>query len=161
MLAFSVWSAPAALATGLASLMVLRAMMGFADGAYTPPSIIATLEASHPTRHGRNLGIQQMMMPLFGLGLAPIIVTQLLHGRRLALDLPLVSIPGIVVAFLLYRVLRNPSPELAAEHTLTHDASPHKLDRRLSVSQRAAQHGRNALLAHLPSSSPARSCRTT
>lgn len=126
MLAFSVLVGASGLATGLASLMVLRAMMGFADGAYTPPSIIATLEASHPTRHGRNLGIQQMMMPLFGLGLAPIIVTQLLHVVDWRWIFPLVSIPGIVVAFLLYRVLRNPSPELAAEHTLTHDASPHK-----------------------------------
>ena len=46
MLAFSVLVGASGLATGLASLMVLRAMMGFADGAYTPPSIIATLEAS-------------------------------------------------------------------------------------------------------------------
>lgn len=126
MLAFSVLVGASGLATGLVSLMILRAMMGLADGAYTPPSIIATLEASHPTRHGRNLGIQQMMMPLFGLGLAPIIVTQLLHVVDWRWIFPLVSIPGLVVAFLLYRVLRNPSPELAAEHTATHDAAPHK-----------------------------------
>jgi MFS family permease len=71
MLAFSVLVGLSGLATGLGSLLVLRALMGFADGAYTPTSIVATLEASRPTRHGLNLGIQQMMLPLFGLGLAP------------------------------------------------------------------------------------------
>ena len=59
------------------------------------------------------------MMPLFGLGLAPIIVTQLLHVVDWRWIFPPRLDPGIVVAFLLYRVLRNPSPELAAEHTLT------------------------------------------
>lgn len=126
MLAFSVLVGASGLATGLVSLLILRTMMGLADGAYTPPSIIATLEASRPSRHGLNLGIQQMMLPLFGLGLAPIIVTQLLHVVDWRWIFPLVSIPGLIVAFLLYRVLRNPTPERAAEHTLTHDATPHK-----------------------------------
>lgn len=67
-----------------------------------------------------------MMLPLFGLGLAPILVTQLLHVVDWRWIFPLVSIPGLVVAFLLYRVLRDPSPERAAVHTATHDPSSHK-----------------------------------
>jgi MFS family permease len=110
----------------LGSLLILRALMGFADGAYTPTSIVATLEASKPTRHGRNLGIQQMMMPLFGLGLAPIIVTQLLKVVDWRWIFPLVAVPGLLIAFALYRVLRNAPPEAAAAHTATHDAIPHK-----------------------------------
>jgi len=94
MVAFSILVGASGLATGLVSLMILRAMMGLADGAYTPPSIIATLEASRPSRHGLNLGIQQMMLPLFGLGLAPIIVTQLLHVIDWRWIFPLVSIPA-------------------------------------------------------------------
>ncbi|MFM0619760.1 hypothetical protein PQR37_37515 [Paraburkholderia nemoris] len=61
----------------MGTLILTRAVMGFAAGAYTPTSIAATLEASKPTWHGRNIGIQQMALPLFGLGLAPILVTQL------------------------------------------------------------------------------------
>ena len=126
MVAFSILVGASGLATGLVSLMILRAVMGVADGAYTPPSIVATLEASPPARHGLNLGIQQAMLPLFGLGLAPIIVTQLLHVVDWRWIFPLVSIPGLVVAFLLYRILRDPAPEVAAMHTATHDASGHK-----------------------------------
>ena len=50
--AFSVLVGASGLATGLGTLLLTRAMMGFADGAFTPPSIVATLEASKPTRHG-------------------------------------------------------------------------------------------------------------
>ena len=125
MVAFSILVGLSGVATGLGSLLILRAMMGFADGAYTPTSIVSTLEASKPTRHGRNLGIQQMMMPLFGLGLAPIIVTQLLEVVDWRWIFPLVAIPGLLTAYALYRVLRNALPEAAAAHTATHDASPH------------------------------------
>lgn len=126
MLGFSILVGASGLANGVASLLIVRALMGFADGAYTPPSIIATLEASRPARHGLNLGIQQMMLPLFGLGLAPIIVTQLLHVVDWRWIFPLVAVPGLVITFLMYRVLRNASPELAAAHTATHDASSHE-----------------------------------
>ena len=56
---FSLLAGLSGLATGVGSLILIRAVMGFAEGAYTPASIIATLDASRPTRHGRNIGIQQ------------------------------------------------------------------------------------------------------
>ena len=75
---FSLLAGFSGLATGAVSLMAIRALMGFAEGAYTPASIVATLDASKPTRQGLNIGIQQTALPLFGLGIAPILVTQLL-----------------------------------------------------------------------------------
>ncbi len=53
--------------------------MGFSDGAYTPASIAATLDAAPPSRHGLAIGIQQMMLPARGLGLAPLAVNAMLH----------------------------------------------------------------------------------
>ena len=53
------------LATGLMGLVAVRLVMGFADGAFTPASISATIEASPPERHGRNIGLQQMTLTLF------------------------------------------------------------------------------------------------
>jgi MFS family permease len=67
------------LAAGLGGLVAVRVVMGLADGAYTPTSIAATIEASAPHRHGLNIGIQQMMLPLCGLGLAPLLVAGLLR----------------------------------------------------------------------------------
>jgi predicted MFS family arabinose efflux permease len=123
---FSLLAGLSGLATGVGTLILIRAVMGFAEGAYTPASIVATLDASKPTRHGRNIGIQQMALPLFGLGLAPILVTQLLKFLPWHSIFAIVSIPGLVIAFLLWKVLRNTRASTAALHTATHDTAEHK-----------------------------------
>ncbi|WP_371858284.1 MFS transporter [Pseudomonas sp. ERMR1:02] len=104
---FSLLAGLSGLATGVGALLLIRAVMGVAEGAFTPTSIAATAEASHPKRLGMNIGIQQSFFPLLGLGLAPIVATQLL------LIVPswrwvfvLVSVPGFLIAWALYRVLR-------------------------------------------------------
>lgn len=106
---FSLLAGFSGLASGVGGLLLIRAVMGVAEGAFTPTSIAATAEASHPSRLGMNIGIQQAFFPLLGLGLAPIIATQLL------LVVPswrwvfvLVSVPGFLLAWALYKVLREP-----------------------------------------------------
>ena len=123
---FSLLAGFSGLATGVGSLMLIRALMGFFEGAYTPASIVATLDASKPSRQGMNVGIQQMALPLFGLGIAPVLVTQLLKVVEWHWIFAIVSIPGLIVAYLLYRSLRDADPATAAKHTATHDATPHK-----------------------------------
>ena len=125
MVIFSLLVGISGLATGLISLLVIRALMGLADGAYTSPSIIATLAASKPTRHGLNVGIQQAALPLFGLGLAPIFVTQMLEIIDWRWIFALVTLPGLIVSFLLYKTLRTPTAETMAAHTESHDATEH------------------------------------
>jgi MFS family permease len=116
MVVFSLLAGLSGFAGGVGSLIIIRALMGFAEGAYTPASIIATLDASKPTRHGLNIGIQQTAMPLFGLGIAPIVVTQLLKVVPWHWIFGLVSIPGLIVAYLTYKVLRNAAPTRTAQH---------------------------------------------
>ena len=123
---FSLLAGFSGLATGVGSLMLIRALMGFFEGAYTPASIVATLDASKPSRQGMNVGIQQMALPLFGLGIAPVLVTQLLKVVEWHWIFAIVSIPGLIIAYLLYRSLRDADPAVAAKHTATHDATPHK-----------------------------------
>ena len=97
------------LAAGLMGLVLVRIMMGFADGAYTPPSISATLEASPLARHGLNIGIQQMMLPLVRAGAgAAGSSAQLLPHHRLALDFSMLfSMPGLLLALAEYGTLRR------------------------------------------------------
>jgi len=64
MIAFSVLSSLSGLASGFISLLLLRAAMGVAEGAFTPASIAANSEASLPARRGLNQGIQISMIPL-------------------------------------------------------------------------------------------------
>lgn len=126
MVLFSVLCGASGFAASVGALILIRALMGLFEGAYAPVSIIATIDASRPSLHGRNVGIQQMMMPLLGLCVAPILVTQLLKVVPWHWIFALGAIPGFIVAFLLYRVLRDSDVKTAARHTRTHDASRHK-----------------------------------
>ena len=125
-IAFSLLAGLSGLATGMLSLVMIRALMGLAEGASAPASIIATLDASKPTRHGRNIGIQQVASPLFGLGLAPILVTQLLKFLPWHLIFAVVTIPGLIVAFLLWKVLRNTKRSAAVKHTAVPNVATRK-----------------------------------
>jgi len=105
---FSLLSGFSGVAGGLASLLAVRALMGVAEGSFCPTSFAATADASHPKRRGFNLGLQQSGFALFGLALAPIIATQLLGVMTWRWVFALVSIPGLILGLLMYRVIREP-----------------------------------------------------
>lgn len=105
LLLFSLLIGASGLATGLVGLVVVRMVMGLADGAFTPPSISATLEASPPRRHGLNIGIQQMMMPLCGLALAPWLVGLLLPHMGWRWIFVIFAIPGLLLTIAVWRLL--------------------------------------------------------
>src|SRR5262249_27107696 len=85
--------------------ILVRVVMGFADGAYTPVSIAGTLEASAPQRSGRNIGIQQTMMPLFGLGLSPLFVAFALKYIEWRYVFLVFVLPGLLLAWAVWRVM--------------------------------------------------------
>lgn len=107
---FSALVAASGLATGLVSFLVIRGLMGFAEGSFVPASIVATVRASKPSRVGFTVGIQQMAAPLVGLGLGPIIAVGLLRvlpGWEWVFAV--VALPGFVVAYLMWHVIKVPS----------------------------------------------------
>jgi MFS family permease len=124
-LVFSLLAGLSGLATGIGGLMLIRAVMGISEGAFTPTALAATAECSHPARRGMNIGIQQAFFPILGLGLAPILATQLL------LVVPswrwvfvIVSLPGFLLAVAMYRYLRE-----------TRTATPQKAESRTAADQ--------------------------
>jgi MFS family permease len=103
-------------ATGLASLLLLRALVGLSEGAFAPAAIVAAARASKPSRVGLNIGLQQVALPLFGLGLGPVLAIRLLKV------LPswhwvfaIAAIPGLILAVLLARLLRADRPAATAQ----------------------------------------------
>lgn len=112
---FSLLIGASGLATGLAGLVLVRVLMGFADGAYMPASISAVFEASPPERHGRNIGIQQMVAAVSGLALAPLLVGLLLPVIDWRWIFSLFVIPGFIVAWLIRRTLPSAPRPTAAE----------------------------------------------
>jgi predicted MFS family arabinose efflux permease len=115
LLAFSLLSCFSGAATGLASLFLLRAAMGISEGMFCPASFAAVADASKPTRRGFNQGLQQSAFALVGLGLGPIIATQLLQYVNWRWVFTLVALPGFILAMLLWKVIREPSSIGAVE----------------------------------------------
>ncbi len=105
---FSLMSGLSGMATGLASLIAIRGLMGLMEGSYCPTSFTATAAPAHPSRRGFLQGIQQSGFALFGFGLGPIIATQLLKYGSWRQVFWVVAIPGFIVGALLYAVLREP-----------------------------------------------------
>jgi predicted MFS family arabinose efflux permease len=109
--AFSILSGLSGLATGFASLILIRAIMGFTEGSYCPTSFAATNEASEPRRRGFNLGMQQCTFALFGLGVGPILATQLMSivpSWRWVFWIA--AIPGLIVGAFMVWVIRDVAP---------------------------------------------------
>lgn len=106
LVAFSLMIGASGLAAGLTGLVLVRIVMGIADGAFTPASIAATIQLSPPERHGRNVGFQQTMLVLFGLGLSPLLVGALLrHGVDWRYIFSVFVIPGLIVAWRTWRII--------------------------------------------------------
>jgi predicted MFS family arabinose efflux permease len=109
MLGFSVLSGITGLAQGLTTLLMARALMGIMEGSFCPTSFAATAEASAPGRRGFNLGVQQSAFPLFGLALGPILATQLLKVVDWRWIFILVAVPGVILSFFIWRIIRDPA----------------------------------------------------
>ncbi len=106
---FSLLSGFSGMTSGLASLIMVRALMGMTEGSFCPTSFATTNDASKPSRRGFNLGLQQSTFPLFGLALGPIVATQLLAVTSWRGIFVLVAIPGLILAVLIARTIREPA----------------------------------------------------
>jgi predicted MFS family arabinose efflux permease len=111
---FSLMSAFSGVATGLVGLLVIRAIMGAAEGPVASTGVAVAVEASHPSRRGMNNGIFQCMISLFGLALGPIIATQLLQITSWRYVFMIVGMPGLILAIFMWFIVREPDTIAAA-----------------------------------------------
>jgi predicted MFS family arabinose efflux permease len=105
---FSVLSWLSGMVRSFAQLFVVRALMGVAEGP-TWSTITATVEESSATdRRGRNVGVVVSAAALVGLGLAPVLTTQIAAriGWRGAFFVA--GIPGLLLGTLLWKYVREP-----------------------------------------------------
>src|SRR5215203_4237115 len=113
---FSLLSALSGIATGLLSLLIIRAVMGLAEGPVASTGVAVAVEASHPKRRGLNNGIFQCMISLFGLALGPLIATRLLESYDWSAVFMIVGIPGVITAVLMGMVVREPAKRADTGH---------------------------------------------
>jgi MFS family permease len=99
------------LATGLVSLVLLRGLLGIAEGAYQSAGVSATVEASKPSRLGLNVGLEQMSGPLVGMAFCPVFVVWALKVvPSWHWVFVIVLVPGLIIAALQAKVLRPDRP---------------------------------------------------
>lgn len=108
-LVFSVLCGSTGLVTSLGTLLLIRAVMGVFEGAFVPVSIAAVVDASPARRVGRNTGLQQLVAPLIGSAMAPVLAVALLHVLPSWRWVFLVTaLPGLLCAWLIYIRLVEP-----------------------------------------------------
>lgn len=105
---FSLMSVFSGMVGGLVSLLVIRAVMGLAEGPVASIGVAVAVEASHPKRRGMNNGIFQCMISLMGNAIGPIIATQLLLVTEWRTVFMLVGLPGLIMAAAMFFVVREP-----------------------------------------------------
>jgi MFS family permease len=130
-LAFSLFAGLSGLATGLGTLLALRALTGLAEGTFLPACIVAATRASKPSRVGLNIGLLHMAAAFAGFTLAPLLATQLLkvlpswHWVFL-----IAAAPGIILAYCVRRVL-PPDPPPAPRRTIAAASQSSPTQRRI------------------------------
>jgi len=106
--AFSLLSWLSGMAHTFAQLLLIRALMGLAEGP-TWSVITALIEDSSPVgRRGRNIGLVVSAAALVGLSAAPILTTQVAArwGWRAAFFFA--GLPGLLSGFLIWRFVKEP-----------------------------------------------------
>jgi MFS family permease len=107
-LLFSLLSGLSGWATGLLSLLVIRSVMGVAEGAVASTGVAICTEASYPPRRGINQGFFQCAFALLGGALAPVLATQMLTFTTWRNVFLIVGVPGVIVALLVAFTIREP-----------------------------------------------------
>ncbi|MFY9529851.1 MAG: MFS transporter [Candidatus Acidiferrales bacterium] len=119
--AFSLLSWLSGIAHSFHQLLLVRALMGIAEGP-TWSIMTALIEESSPSsRRGRNIGIVVSAAALVGLAVAPVLTTQVAarFGWRWAFFVA--GIPGFVMGVLIWKFVKEPqrsSDREIADHTI-------------------------------------------
>lgn len=121
---FAVLSGLSALTTGFFSLLAARLLIGIAEGPVIPVKQAMVIAESRPDRRGLNMGIvQNCGAQLLGSLVGPILLVAIAQSNGWRTAFLAAGIPGIVVALLIRRFLREPvsqppSPETRTQNTL-------------------------------------------
>ena len=108
-LLFSLLSFAHGLAATFGSLLILRLLMGFAEGPIIPISSSILAQESSKERLGFNLGFTTgTSYGVFGGLLAPLLIVALANAFDWKTAFYLTIIPGLVIGFFIWKTVKNP-----------------------------------------------------
>lgn len=110
---FSLLSWLSGTAHSFRELLLVRALLGVAEGPAWSIMTALVEESSHPTRRGRNIGVVVSAAALVGLAVAPVLTTQVAarFGWRWAFFVS--GVPGLLLGFLIWKFVKEPQRKLA------------------------------------------------
>ncbi len=115
---FSLCSVVSGLAGSFLMLLGARMVMGAAEGPLMPISQSFAAAESSPERRGLNMGfVQNFGSNLFGSFVAPLVIVALANAFGWRRSFFLAALPGLLSAFLLWMLIREPKMELQAENS--------------------------------------------
>jgi MFS family permease len=106
--AFSFLSWLSGMAHSFHQLLLVRALMGVAEGPTWSIMTALIEESSHPSRRGRNIGIVVSAAGLVGLGVAPVLTTQVAARLGWRWAFFVAGIPGLIMGLLIWRFVKEP-----------------------------------------------------
>jgi predicted MFS family arabinose efflux permease len=107
--AFSALSFLSGLARSFGELLLIRGLMGIAEGPTW--SILTALieESSPPLRRGRNTGIVVSAAALVGLAIAPVLTTQVAAHLGWRWAFVVAGLPGVLAGLLIWKFVKEPA----------------------------------------------------
>ncbi len=114
--AFSALSWMSGLAHSFHQLLLIRALMGVAEGPTWSIMTALIEESSQAKRRGRNIGLVVSAAALVGLAAAPVLTTQVASrwGWRSAFFVA--GVPGLLAGFLIWKFVKEPSANGETTH---------------------------------------------
>ena len=112
---FSALSWLSGIAHSFEHLLVIRALMGVAEGPCWAIINAITEESSSPSRRGRNVGLVVSAGALVGLFVAPILTTQVASGLGWRWAFFVTGLPGMLMAFLIWKFVKEPVKRSSGE----------------------------------------------
>lgn len=119
MILFSLFSAVSGLAQNFGQLLLIRILLGAAEGPCWTVIAALVAEATPQERRGRNMGIVISAAALVGGGLGPILTTQIASAVGWRWAFAVAGIPGLVLALIMLVFVREPQKHLRSEPAKT------------------------------------------
>ena len=118
LLLFSVCSLLSGLAWSFESLLATRIVMGVAEGPFLPICLAIMASASAPQRQALNAGVvQNVFGPIVGTALASWLLVRLAVSYDWHVAFFIAGIPGLILAFLIWRFVDEPERAPGTVHT--------------------------------------------
>ena len=109
---FSAFSWMSGMVHTFTQLLIVRALLGLAEGPCWAVITAMIEESSPPSRRGRNVGIVVSAAALVGLAAAPVLTTQIAVRFGWRWSFFVAGIPGVVMGLLLWKFVRESDEEV-------------------------------------------------